>query len=250
MESTKAVFDKVLISTLIEIRDYIKDPQNVAIFVAKAMKVVNEQCPELHGFEKKDIVLDIVYKLIDTMPIQDEDRQKLLQYVVPILPQLVDIIVAAAKGHIMIKYDDDDVAYSGCCFGTKTKKETDKTINIRATEEDAITIIYDRIRDSIVNKHISVVNVLILVTSAMKIMEEFSAFSGEQKKRIVIIVIQKLFAEIQMTSDDRIAMTILVEMTVSKMIDIIVSAAKGELFTQIKEIINQCFPNGCCPNKA
>lgn len=248
MESTKAVFDKVLVSTLIEVRDYIQDPHNVAIFVAKAMNVVNEQCPELHGFEKKDVVIDIVSRIIDTMPIDDEPRQNLQDHVIPILPQLVDLLVASAKGQIIIK-EDDDVAQSGCGMRRKKTNKT-RTINIKATEEDAITIIYDRIRDSIVNKHISVANVLILVTSAMKIMEEFPAFSGEQKKRIVIVVIQKLFAEIQMTDQDRIAMKILVEMTVNKMIDVIVSAAKGELFTQIKEIIDKCFPNGCCPRKA
>ena len=109
-------------------------------------------------------------------------------------------------------------------------------------------IVYDRIKASIKNKHVTTSSIFVIVLSTMQIMEDFEGFTGEQKKNIVLTVVKRLVREIPDVSEgERLAMDFLIEKTVSRAIDYVVAGANGELeiLNQIEAIVDKCCPNGC-----
>ena len=262
MESEKNYFDNLFENLLIKVKDVIGDATNTTTFVIEAMKIVRDNCKDLHGFEKKDLVMDLLYKIVERMPVEEEDRQHLLDNVVPSMENFIEMICNAAKGYLIIKERVEEAAENqrACCTGlfrrlrpSESNKPkgaaATKKIFLRATEEDAVNMIYDRIRESVVNKHITISNIFIIVSSTMKIVEEFGGFTGAQKKTLVITVIKKVIREIpNITDEDRMAIDLVVDTTVDKAIDYIVAAANGELeiLKQVEAIVDKCCPNGCC----
>lgn len=86
------------------------------IFVTRAMQII-EESKSLSGPEKKQIVLDLIVKLITETPMKDEPKALLLS-----LPysSIIDQIVAATKNQLKINEVVDEVKKQGkaCgCFG-------------------------------------------------------------------------------------------------------------------------------------
>lgn len=87
-------------------------------FVTKAMQIV-EEGKNLSGPEKKQIVTDLITKLINEAPLKDDVKSLLL-----VLPysSIIDTIVAATKNQLKINEVVNEVKKDakGCgCFGGK-----------------------------------------------------------------------------------------------------------------------------------
>jgi len=250
METTKDIFVQVYEKVLAKCKDLIQDVENFGLIIAASIQEVKDSCKELHGFEKKDLVEDIVIKIIETMPIEDEVKEKLEAMAAAVMGQYIDILFAAAKGYLMISAIKEEIAelqtkcYAGCGRKKtkKIKKGVPKPKAIKATPEDAVNMIYDRIRETIVNKKVTLSNVMIIVSSAMKIMEEFTNLTGQEKKNIVIAAVKRAIGEIPMSDNDRIAAELMIDYVLNRMIDVIVGVATGEIdiLGKIEVIADKC----------
>lgn len=251
METTKDKFVQVYENVLAKCKDMIQDVENFGLIIATSIQVVKDSCKELHGFEKKDLVEDVVIKIIDSMHIEDEVKEKLEAMAIAVMGQYIDILFATAKGYLIINAIKEEVAelqnkcYSGCGGRKKTKK-IKKGKAIKATPEDAVNMIYDRIRESIVNKKVTLSNIMIIVSSAIKIIEEFTNLTGQEKKNIVITAIKRAIEEIPMSNNDRIAADLMIDSVLNRMIDVIIGVATGEIdiLGKIEIIADKC----CGPN--
>lgn len=83
--------------------------------------------------------------------------------------------------------------------------------------------------DDLKNGEIDTSNIINIATGLMSIVEKYPNLKGKDKKQIVITVLQELVDDI--VKDDTLAMTlnIIIENTMSVVIDRIIDASKGKL---------------------
>lgn len=232
-------------------KDKFDDASNLVDFLVEAMKAVAKH-GELHGFDKKELVNDVVCKVIDDMTIPFEDKEELRHKVLPHLSGVIEMMIAAAKGHLFLKkvgdkMEDygDDVAYSckkcctGCCAGCKPKPQPKSVIprsNVAkdvpiesGAVDDLGVIIYDKLRKMITTKHVTVSNIITVVGIIMQLVQQYPTLLGAQKKQIVKNVIYRVVAEFPMAETDRLALKVFLDGALDRSIDYIIAIANGEI---------------------
>ncbi len=73
------------------------DPAGLLSLTAKIMELV-ERSPGLQGFEKKQVVIEVVKKLVDETDLSEEDNAKVDVIIETTLPMAIDVIVSASRG--------------------------------------------------------------------------------------------------------------------------------------------------------
>jgi hypothetical protein len=232
-------------------KDKFDDASNLVDFLMEAMKAVGKH-GELHGFDKKELVNDVVHKVIDDMTISFEEKDELRHKVAPHIGNIVEVMVAAAKGQLFLKkvgdkLEDygDDVADScqkccaGCGSGCKPKPQPQsvaprsnvaKDVPIESGAVDDLgVIIYEKLRKMISTKHVTLANIISVVGIIMQLVQQYPTLLGEQKKQIVKNVIYRVIAEFPMTETDRLALKGFLDGTLDKTIDYIIAVANGEI---------------------
>jgi hypothetical protein len=90
---------------------------SVTIMITTAMVEV-EKITTLTGPEKKELVLHVVGRLVDEIPLDQEDRAVIRSAVMLFGPAIIDTIVAASKGQFNINVGQLGPAPgNGCCGG-------------------------------------------------------------------------------------------------------------------------------------
>lgn len=108
-------------------------------------------------------------------------------------------------------------------------------------EEIIIYEVYNRIKKDIKSGNIDKDDYISIIAGLMTIVDNYNGLSGQDKKAVVVKVINDLIAE----SNEPIMKQILTPTTVSNLIDIIVKVAKGEIkigkkINKIKKALNCC----------
>jgi hypothetical protein len=258
------LFTDLFNKLLVRVKDKTDDVHNFIVFVSEAIKLLSDEAVELHGYQKKEMVIDLVKGVVETMPIDDEDKEKLKCFVFPSLDNTIDLFIAAAKGYLFLQKVEDKIE-EGCakcqarcgggqCIGCRKASHQEKKKGVNTSlaaprdgegavlVENLTTVVYDRLRGMITHKQVTVSNIVAIVTLAMQLVQQYVTLTGQQKKYIVIHVINKLVAEIPMSDDDRLAVQALVSTTLDKTIDYVISVATGEvdLLGQIEETVGRC----------
>lgn len=230
---------------------------NFVSLLVKSMELVHQWAQSLektmvvHGLEKKEIVISLMTQLAEKF---DEKKDDLLRIEHSVMDKLIDIFVAAEKGQFVFKEIQEEV--TKCCSkktisAAKTQRKrkdvaapTDATpLDISAVVDAAVNQVYDNIKSMIVNKQFNASSFVTIVTMVMQLLTQFPQLTGPQKKNVAIQVITRLVQEIPIPGIDQPTAALLINTTLSTMIDAVIAAANGQFnFTQIVEEVKGCFP--------
>lgn len=247
------LFTELYNKLVVRVKDKLGDAKNFSDFVIEAIVLLKEEAHTLHGPDKKDLAIDLVESVVDSMTISDEDKAELKAKVFPTLGNTIDLFIAAAKGYMFLQKIDDavDDACAKCtskcgggkCSGCKKADANAKslsrtgeaTLEAPQSAEGGVdvtalsNVVYDELRGMITHKQIGVANIISIVTLAMQLVQQFAGVPGADKKAIVINVINRVVAEIPMSDADKAAVQAIVSTTLDKTIDFVVAVANGEI---------------------
>jgi hypothetical protein len=243
------VFNQIYTEFKELVQDIEAKPENFMDFVVKAMEKVESYAVDvkdeiiIHGIEKKELVEDMLNKLYDDLDIEEAELEKIKVELKVWLDRTIDVLVAASKGNIGLKSDK------------KKKKKTNNKADliIGAAGSDSADVekianqVYDIVRGSIANKKFTASNFVILVTIVMQVVERAQTLTGPEKKYVAVSVIKRLFMEIPFPEEEREAIAVIIEFSLSKTIDYIIAAARGELHVDLEIVVSgfkKLFP--CC----
>lgn len=99
--------------------------------------------------------------------------------------------------------------------------------------------LYNEVK-KIINEKVDEKNMLKVIVLLMQLVEKQNRFSGLGKKRLVILLLEKLVDD-TLDKDEAINVKFLVTSIVPAMIDTLVSVDKKELQIKIKQSISNCW---------
>lgn len=246
---------------VVRLKGKLNDVNNFVDFVGAAMQLLTEEAVSLHGYQKKELVIDLVKKVVESMTVSDEEKETLKKFVLPTLDNTIDLFIAAAKGYFFLKNAEQDIddactkcqarcvgKCSGCRHTQKKERKAIKEEVIVRNEDGQVdvaalsNIVYDKLKTMITHKQVSIAGIIGIVTLAMQLVQQFAGVSGKDKKIIVISVITRLFDEIQMSDDDRFALKAIVATTLDHTIDFVIAIASGEidLMGVVEDTVARC----------
>lgn len=260
-----ALFTELYNKLVARVKDKMDDTHNFMTFVIEAIVLLKQEADTLHGYEKKELAIDMVKSIIDGMNISDEEKQELKDKVFPSLGSTIDALIAAAKGYLFLQKVQNNIEQK-CntkCF-VKSKKSNTKanvkslrsgeaTIEAPQSQDGTVdvtklsNIVYDELRALVINKQITVANIISIVTLAMQLVQQFAGVSGANKKKIVVNVINRIVGEFPMSDADRAAVQAIVATTLDQTIDFIVGVANGDidLIGMVEDGVARC-KTMCC----
>lgn len=247
-EEYNELFTELYNKLIARLKDKLGDVNNFVAFVGEAICLLTDEAVAIHGYQKKEMVIDLVKGVVEDMAIPDEDKAALKKFVFPTLDNTIDLFIAVAKGYLYLKKVEDVVEEecakctarcAGRCRGCKKEETTAKS----ATRElvaprngegmvdvtELSNIVYDKIRGMITHKTVTIINIIGIVTLTMQLVQQFAGVEGADKKKIVINVINRLVKEIPMSDEDRVAVQAIVATTLDKTIDFVIAVANGEI---------------------
>ncbi len=119
-------------------------------------------------------------------------------------------------------------------------------VNPANTLVDGVEYLYNHLK-TIHSDRITPMNVVLIATELIQLVEKYKELTGHQKKTLVIGVIKKLVNSQFNTEEDKKAMNLIIDFTLPTVIDNIVGAINGDLKfdkEKIKSAFAGCFP--CC----
>ena len=255
-----ALFSDIYNKLLVKLQDRTDNISNFIVFVAESIKIISEEAASLHGYQKKELAIDLVKSVVESMPIDEEDKNVLRNFVYPSLDNTVDLFIAAGKGYLFLKKVEEEIeaecakCQTKCsnikCAGCRHNKAIRRSIllDVPRTGEGVVyleqltDVVYSNLRDMLSKKQVTVNNIIGIVTLAMQLVQQYGTLNGVEKKQVVVNAITRVVDEIPMNESDRIAVKAVVATTLSKTIDYVIAIANGEidLFGQIEEGVARC----------
>lgn len=113
-----AVYDKV--KSMIVNKTF--SLSNWITLVTLAMEVV-EKVPQLHGIEKRNLVVDLVAKLVTEIPMSEDDRAAVSAIIRTTLPSIIDAIVQGTLGQIAVNIAEEVAEQTNKCLAKCQKKK-------------------------------------------------------------------------------------------------------------------------------
>jgi hypothetical protein len=226
IEHTADNFAELLIKAMEEVEIWAKDMKG---------KIV------IHGIQKKEIVVALLQTFADKF---EEGKDLFILQVDFIMDKLIDIFVAAARGQLNLAIE---ISKSCCCVRAPSNKNKGKRILYKDVSEiDAITEdVLQQVKAAIAGRHFTANTFISLVTLVMQFVEKSLNATGPEKKQVAMNVIGKLVQEIPMEDSHREIVLTIVNTTLPKIIDFIISAANGEFdFSKVATMWKSMFP--CC----
>lgn len=90
-------------------------PANVVVLITKTMRVA-EKVRGATGPEKKDIVLEVIERLVNELPTGEDDKDAIMTAVHLFAPGIIDAVVSAAKGQLDLGKIAKNVRSCFSCF--------------------------------------------------------------------------------------------------------------------------------------
>lgn len=249
-----AVFQEAYDHVMSEVKEEIKHSENFVKFVIRAMVAVKDA--DLHGLEKKEIVVDIVHKVVDAMPIPDDEKATLKARTFPTIENIIDAMVYASKGYMYLKHKSAEAAEDvreGCtacqqrcllrCRGCRRQHPEQAARSARAEPIDdehldlnaLVDEVYDVVKTVVRVKQVTLANIVSIGSTIMQVVEEYPGLVGYQKKHLVLRVAHRLVDDLVQTDDaTREMIKVAIDTTLDKAIDFIIKASRGEI-----ELINK-----------
>lgn len=214
---------------------------NYIPLLASAMSAVKES--DIHGFQKKEIVTDVMAKIVDQMTVSDETKTMLREHVAPALGDIMDRIVAATKGYLFLKKskdndddDDDHAAPAGCFCLAKPKvvaaKREVKELEPTTTEE-IVDALFEKVKAQTEGKPLDFCTVVHVGVTIMQALDQFFALSGEDKKCILVTTLHKIVNEAELSDSTRAILNKAIDLVIPPTVNIIVAAARGQFTLQL-----------------
>jgi len=220
-ESDDVIVDKIAINdpALKEVYDrvhnIIKTKQvsalDIMAIAQKAMMVVG-QMKDLAGYEKKDLVISVVQRIVVDIPKSDEDNE-IVAAAMRMLPSIIDLVIDSAKG----KFD---------IFKTPGAPVSSNFVLPGEVYED----MYEQVKKFIKDRHFTADSIMRLAVTVMSVVEQWhkSDMTGADKKELVLTLVQKLVLEIPMGDEDRAIVSKAMSM-LPAVIDLIILSSKGKI---------------------
>lgn len=229
-----------------KLQDKMSTVHDFVSIIVQTMVVLCEQ-ESLHGYQKKDLVIDIAAKLIDDIEATEQEKATLRHYVFYTLGNTVDLFVATAKGYLMLQKAKQKVQVESTkCLKRMHLKhlkqhKRDVELSNESSNNESTNIVppvdlqqltdtvYDQLKSMIQNKTVNLSNIVNIASMAMQVIQQYTLVSGAQKKQVVMNVIGRLIAEIPMAESDRAILQSVVNVTLDKTIDLIIGIANGDI---------------------
>lgn len=93
------------------------------LLIPRCMELA-ESLPKLTGLEKKALVIEVLGKLIDELPMQDDDKKLLRMLILTVIPSTIDLIVSSSLGQFAINLYEEAEQEVTSCFARCSKKDT------------------------------------------------------------------------------------------------------------------------------
>lgn len=122
MEAVKTNFDVVYDGIKGMIASKTFSSATFMLLIPRCMELA-ETLPELTGHEKKALVLEVLSKLIDELPMQDDDKQLLKMLLITVIPSTIDLIVSSSLGQFALNLYEQAEQEVTSCFAKCSKKQ-------------------------------------------------------------------------------------------------------------------------------
>jgi len=217
------------------------DVSNIMLYAARTMEMV-EVFKTGDGPEKKRVVMNIIFKFIDdNLEISDDDKE----FIRFMLEGLIETILKTSKKEIDLASKDN----KGKGQKSKTKKKGKGKSKGNANNNMKLSI--GQIVDSLVDKCVTIIrtnrykaenviiNIPIMAGMVMSLVDNYSYLNGNEKKTVVIKVIQKLITNkipslVELDESHKRKLN-LVSQIIPNVIDVLIDVAKGRY--EINEIL-------------
>lgn len=228
-------YNQIFVEVYQQMSEKLSSIRDFVSIITNTMVLLNNQT-QLHGYQKKEMVLDLAAKLIEDMNVSEEEKTVLRHYVFSTLGNTVDLFIATAKGYLMLKKAKENMdkkCIGGKCFSKKmTTVKRDMVVESVIAPIDISQLtndIYEQLKKIVQNKTINSSNIIQIATVAMQLIQQYMNIPGAQKKQIVMDVVSRLINEIQMNESDRDILRSIVSMTLDKTIDLVIGIANGDI---------------------
>jgi len=207
------------------------DVRQLTLMVPLTMQICKD-LTEMSGAQKKQLTQQVLKQLVEEMSFETyEQKLSALSFIENDLNDLIDTVYAASIG----KFE----------FGS----ETDVPYN-----EEQFNTVYNQLKGMVIGKKITTPMLIVLIPSAMVSVATFAKISGQQRRMLVIRLIERLIDEYDTTDADgredtaAVLVKTFVRDQVPLIIDTIYAASKGKyVFKQIQSKLSKIF--GCCAAK-
>jgi hypothetical protein len=214
--------------------------------LVKAMELVEAWADSVkkqmvvHGMEKKELVEELMMKMKERF----EDAHDAVEAQVKFwMDKLIDILVSAARHKIEFNKAIEEIKTNGCmpCRRLAPVAEPKDVGTVETITEQ----VHNDIKNAIKNRVFTADNFIVLVTLVMQFMGKFPNLSGQEKKLVAVSVIKRLVMEIPFPEGHKDMIELIIDTSLSKTIDLIISAANGELdISKVVETVKSVFV--CC----
>lgn len=247
-------YEKVFIAAYQHIKQSVKDSFDDAEVViditVQAMQLVADA--DLHGWEKKTLVSDLVQKLVkETVENHDDLREKINSSVIPVVHTFIDMLISAAKGYLYLKHKTEEVVNNHhCCIPIRRRRQRrTRTVELMPIEDTALDLtgmvddVYDVVKSIIVYKEITLANLMPIGSVIMQVVEQYPQLVGYQKKHIVLQVAHRLVDKLGIDEGAKTAIKVAIDTTLDRAIDFIIRASRGEveLLNKLSDAIGGCI---------
>lgn len=245
--------------SLAEIKEDIKSSKHLVTFVATAMKVVKNN-DDLHATQRKNLIVDVIHKIIAAMPVAHDEKQTIHNLFLPSLVDLIDVIEAAAKGHLIFRPKPAPVPAPRRLFRLKLfggvvihaqRGLEDATTPSVAVVVDVVPVVndvYQSVKCMLLGKQINMASLISIGSLIMQVVDQYPQLSGAQKKQIVLQVAHNIVGETELDVATKQMINAAIDTTLDMAIEFIIKAKNGQIdvVNKIEASVKSC----CAPKKA
>jgi hypothetical protein len=233
------------------------DVSNIMLYAARTMEMV-EVFKTGDGSDKKRIVMNILSKFIDdNLEIVEEDKE----FIRFMLEGLIETILKTSKKEIDLASKDNkgkgqhNTKQKGTLKGKgkgKSKNNNNMNLSIGQIIESLVDKCVTIIKTNKYKAENVIINIPIMTGMVMSLVDNYSYLNGNEKKTVVIKVIQKLITKkipnlVELDESHQHKLN-LVSQIIPNVIDVLIDVAKGRY--EINEILGSvCGLFSCCKGK-
>jgi len=230
------------------------DVSNIMLYAARTMEMV-EVFKTGDGLKKKKVVMNIIFKFIDdNLDISDDDKE----FIRFMLEGLIETILKTSKKEIDLASKDNKGN------GSKKTKGIGKKGKGNSKANNNMNLSIGQIIESLIDKCVTIIktnkykaenviiNIPIMTGMVMSLVDNYNYLNGNEKKTVVIKVIQKLITKkiptlVELDESHQRKLN-LVSQIIPNVIDVLIDVAKGRY--EINEVLDGvCGLFSCCKDK-
>jgi hypothetical protein len=115
-----------------------------------------------------------------------------------------------------------------------------KDIEISLPSSDTIDKLYESLSHIIGDKKVTTINIVLIATNLMQIVEEYPNLHGTEKKSLVIHVLKRFIVD-HLDDKKEHSLLLFIDMFLPSVIDTIISVDKKEVAIKFKKGLKACF---------